>query len=603
MKKWFSNLKIGGKIISGFLLVALIAGIIGIVGIVGLERVGGSYNVAYSDTVTALECMERVSASFQEVRTDLLEMVLSSDKADKEACVEALTRHKGIIDENLSKYKAALEKYNAEEVEEELKLISRLETALNDFTEERNQFISSPAAMDPDRRGEAYTLLSDGGELHTMAQTVEERIANLVSYNQNYAKQQITSNDKLVVSVKLIMFIGVLMGVLLAVLVGFMIARGISKRIALMVKAADKLACGEVSVNIDASSKDEIGVLAQTFRRMSGTLKLMITDASYLLGELADGNFTVHTQAEESYVGDYLSLLDSMRKMRDRLSNTLKSIDVAADQVATGSDQVSSGAQALASGSTEQAASVEELSASIERIAEQAAENSATVELASKSVNQAGENANAGNVHMKQLTSAMADIGTASDQIASITKVIEDIAFQTNILALNAAIEAARAGSAGKGFAVVADEVRNLAAKSAEAAKQTSDLIQASVATVAKGAEISARTAQILQDVGVSASKVTESFGKIQKSSIEQAAAIKQIKQGLFQISTVVQTNAATAEENSATSEEMSAQAAALRGEVGKFKLTEVMGLSSMRPYQEPETESVPSMGLLPEKY
>ncbi|GLC81284.1 HAMP domain-containing methyl-accepting chemotaxis protein [Lacrimispora brassicae] len=591
MKKWFINLKIGGKIICGFLLVAVIAGIIGAIGIVSLEHVGGSYNVAYSDTVTALECMERVSASFQEVRTDLLEMVLSSNKADKEACVEALTRHRGIIDDNLSKYKGTLEKYKAEEVEEELKLIFQLESALNGFTEGRNRFISSPAATDPEHYMEAYSMLSDGGELHTLGQAVEEMITVLVKYNQDYAKQQIDINDKLVASVKIIMYIGVLMGVVLAVLVGLFIARGISKRIGLMVEAADKLACGEVNVNIEANSRDEIGVLAQNFRRMSGTLKLMITDAAYLLEELADGNFTVYSKAEESYVGDYFSLLDSMGKMRDTLSNTLKSIDVAADQVATGSDQVSSGAQALASGSTQQAASVEELSASIEKIAEQAAENSATVALASESVNQAGEDANAGNEHMEQLTAAMADIGSASDQIASITKVIEDIAFQTNILALNAAIEAARAGSAGKGFAVVANEVRNLAGKSAEAAKQTSDLIQASVSTVAKGTEITARTVQILQDVGTSALKVTESFGKIQQSSAEQAVAIKEIKQGLFQISAVVQTNAATAEENSATSEEMSAQAAALRGEVGKFKLAGDMGLSSVRSYEEPETE------------
>lgn len=159
-----------------------------------LEHVGGSYNVAYSDTVTALECMERVSASFQEVRTDLLEMVLSSNKADKEACVEALTLHRGIIDDNLSKYKVTLEKYKAEEVEEELKLISQLESALNGFTEGRNRFISSPAAMDPEHYMEAYSMLSDGGELHTLAQTVEEMITVLVKYNQDYAKQHIKAD-------------------------------------------------------------------------------------------------------------------------------------------------------------------------------------------------------------------------------------------------------------------------------------------------------------------------------------------------------------------------------------------------------------------------
>ena len=188
---------------------------------------------------------------------------------------------------------------------------------------------------------------------------------------------------------------------------------------------------------------------------------------------------------------------------------------------------------------------------------------------------QASVGVNDGNDRMEQLSEAMAEISATSDQIANITKVVEDIAFQTNILALNAAIEAARAGSAGKGFAVVADEVRNLAAKSAEAAKQTGTLIESSVLAVERGAELTSETAQALYAVGTSTGEVTDSFEKIEKSITEQTVAIEQIKEGLVQISAVVQTNAATAEENSATSEEMSAQAATLREEIRKFQLAD----------------------------
>lgn len=359
----------------------------------------------------------------------------------------------------------------------------------------------------------------------------------------------------------------------ISVLVAFLIANPIVKPIVSLVGFMDKLSEGNFDVSVDVTAENEIGVLAESARRMSDTQKTIVNDLSRGLEAFADGNFDLDSAAADSYVGDYRPILDSIRKMRDRLSDTLQSINKTTEQVAIGSHQVSNGAQALASGSTEQAASVEELSASVEIIAEQAQENSNMIVTAVKSVQKTGDGMDAGNHHMGQLTQAIAEIGSASNKIANITKVIEDIAFQTNILALNAAIEAARAGNAGKGFAVVADEVRNLAAKSGEAAKQTAELIQHSVVTVAKGTEITDQTAQILKEVGISSAEVNESFAKLEQSIGKQTAAIGQIKEGLSQISAVVQTNAATAEENSATSEEMAAQAAALRGEVGKFKL------------------------------
>ena len=341
-----------------------------------------------------------------------------------------------------------------------------------------------------------------------------------------------------------------------------------------LINTSNMITMGKLDVQIDNSNnikKDEIGMLSEAINNMILLLKSYITDINQILYTMSNNDFTKESSVE--YIGDFITIGESFSSITKSLNQRLLIINTSAEQVYVGADQVSSGAQALASGSTEQAATVEELSSSIVEISKQADENCQQVQITTKQLEEAGVHLNKGNLHMCQLSEAMNEINDASNQISDITKVIEDISFQTNILALNAAIEAARTGVAGAGFAVVADEVRNLAAKSAEASKQTSELLISYTSKVHHGMVLAKETAEILEGVSVEAKKVIDSISKIEESSGQQAYAIEQIREGLGQVSGVVQTNAATAEQNSASSEQMSAQATMLCQEVGKFKL------------------------------
>ncbi|WP_312279801.1 methyl-accepting chemotaxis protein [Oscillibacter sp.] len=383
----------------------------------------------------------------------------------------------------------------------------------------------------------------------------------------------------------------VILLILVAAVLTLYIRKAIAKPLTSMSQIASELSRGNLDTELTYQSGDELGVLADAMRLTISSLQSYIHDISEKLGQMSRGDMRITMNLE--YAGDFVAIRQAIESISSNLNRTLLLINTTSEEVNSGADQVSAAAQALAAGATEQAATVEELNASITSVTQQAELNITNVQKSVRYVEQAENDITESNDHMQRLNTSIQEISTTSQEISKITKLVEDIAFQTNILALNAAVEAARAGSAGKGFAVVADEVRNLAAKSAEAAKQTAALIEKSVATVSEGEKLAADTLKRLIEASEKAELAVQSIREIETATSEQAASIEQINEGLSQVSAVVQTNAATAEESSASSEELAAQAQTLQHEVSKFKLADTQRFSAYPAEEKAQTPTL----------
>ena len=361
---------------------------------------------------------------------------------------------------------------------------------------------------------------------------------------------------------------------LILTVVMFIIIGLVTKSIKKITEITNHLADGELNVEINIRTKDEVGELAKAINLLTNRLKsyiVYINESVDILNEFGNGNLVM--EMHNNYDGEFARLKDALINVSNVLRETIGKIKYSSESIHSNSEHVSSGAQVLAQGTTEQASAIQELSAEINEIYANIVQNAHNAENAGKMSIESSDEVDRGNQKMHEMLLAMDEISKSSQEIGKIIKVIDDIAFQTNILALNAAVEAARAGSAGKGFAVVADEVRNLAAKSAEAAKQTTALIENSISAIKKGTTLADETGKSLTGIVDKAKHTGDLITEIVEASSQQTVSVNQIKGGIEQISSVVQQNAATAEASAANSEELSSQAQILNELINRFKV------------------------------
>ncbi|NLJ31425.1 MAG: HAMP domain-containing protein [Clostridiales bacterium] len=555
------NMKISRKLIVSFLIISLITAIVGGAGIFGMIQMKESGTKLYQNQTVPLATISNIVTDIEQLKGQAKEYVVYYDSADDLAKIQEQTdQYKADYEKNVEAYEPTINSDATKKLFQEAgkaytsNLIPKLEEIISDA---KSGNVKQAKALLTEYDSAAKVLLDD------YSQCMTNRI--------NTADQNNEANIQLANRMAVILALVILAGIAFSVFMGVLLARMLSRPIQQMAKAAEEISQGNLDVAITYSSGDEIGMLANSLRSATKMIKTYIQNISEHLDRMSRGDLTAEIRQE--YAGNFGPIKEALLKILGNLNEIMSTVHVSSEQVSSGASQVSSGAQELAQGSSEQASTVEELAAAANDISQRVRENAQNVRIVAENVKETAQEVSQGNDEMKKMLGSMNNIYESSNEISKIIKVINDIAFQTNILALNAAVEAARAGAAGKGFAVVADEVRNLASKSADAAKNTTVLIETSVSNVQQGVQIARSTAQILDQASQKIVSVEETIRKIDEASSDQATGISQITAGVEQVSSVVQTNSATAEESAAASEELSAQAEMLEKLVKQFRL------------------------------
>lgn len=558
MFRKLDDMKMKRKLSIGYIIVILMMAAIAIFAGIGLLFLDQRLNQYVDGPQAADTAVEMCRIEVNIAARNLREMALNTDSSMND-------RYEELIQTSIHELEGYLSDLKASGTLDD-QLYTRYETAVNDWIVIGNNILQE--LKDGDTKEATQMILNECAPALQTAIDIAKEIS--VVTDAKKAQALLLSERTVLFDIALILIVLVI-SIFLAVKIGSRIIKAIILPLEKLDDVTVQIAEGNLHVNIEHHAKDEMGDLAHNLRKSIRILSSYVEDISHAMKEFSNGNFDV--QPEVEWKGDFINILDSFMYFEKNMASTIKNIQSVADQVSAASEQVSASSMELAEGASEQSRITEELTATIGNVSAQIRDNADNAEDIRKDVESVGQELEASNEKMQEMAHSMEDISHSSQEISKIIAAINDIASQTNLLALNASIEAARAGEAGRGFAVVADQVSTLAAQSAEAAKESTSLIEDSVHAVEKGMVIADEMASQLENVVAGSRQIIFKVNGIAEASEAQAQEMLQLSEGVDRINGVVQTNSATSEECAAASEEMTAQAETLKDLIRHFKV------------------------------
>lgn len=552
------NLKVSKKLIISYAFVLILLVVIIAVSIGNLISIRARVEAFYNGPFKVLNAANTVNSSFEAMQKSVFRAISNTDPVIAERALEDSKVYAGKIQEQIPIIQKDFLGDQA--------IVERLRAALDELAPQREHVLEL-ALQNQKEEAAAYMEANNIKTIHKAQAELDE----LIDTADRKA-------DELIVSLRseqmeFIVMLSVLgtASILISILFGIYITRSITRPIKELETAARQMEQGHLKVDVTYRSKDELGSLSNSMRQMSEKISYYMDEISRAMQQLADGNLDI--PGCDGFQGDFLPVQEALFIVIDSLNETMAEINTFSDQVASGSDQVAGGAQVLSQGVIAQAGSVEELASTMAEISRQVNENAETSQAVKAAAGEMGTNILVCNQQMQEMKAAMGEINSCSTQIRKIIKTINDIASQTNILALNAAVEAARVGAESKGFSVVAQEVRGLAGKSSAASKSTEALIEQTLDAVAHGTKLAEETAASLMNIVGGTDDMVSKINQIAEATQKQAEATEMVSIGIGQISDIVQTNSATAEESAAASEELYGESQLLKSKISRFKL------------------------------